>query len=873
MINRLGGVKFSIMSPEEIRKLSVLEIKSHELYDKDGFPVEGGLMDPHLGVVEKGRTCKTCGQHVGKCIGHFGHLELIRPIIHIGYFKKVDFLLNITCGDCGRMVFTEEEAALTIKDKKFDDANKALLMKSRTKTQCPHCEAKKIKVKLDPPTNFYVEDTDSETGFSRLYTNDIRTWFEKIQDSDLKAINFGNARPEWFIMTVLPIPPITLHPSITLESGIKSEDDLTYKLIDMIITNNRLKDNINAGTPQLIIEDLWNLLQYNVTTYFNNNSSGVPPAKHRSGRVLKTLIQRIKGKSGIIRSNLMGKRVNFSARSTISPDVFINVDEIGIPEYVSNILTVNEKVFEENLEYCKDLIKDTDQVVYVILPDRKKKRVVEATKELILEELAPGFAIERKLMNGDYVFFNRQPSLHRASIMAHKVKVIKGLTFRINPIAVNPYNADFDGDEMNVHVPQSAEGKAEAKELLDLPKQVLSPRHGGPVIVMINDMISGAFLLTLSSTKIPRDIAMNYFQIIGLEEPPKPDIDADHYSGKLIFSQLLHDDFNLSYSTLLSKFAESIDKDTKEYKNISKDLEFKIENGQLKSGVVDKNSLGEKIAKLILEIYNIYGETELMDFYKKLGRIVVDVVTRFGVTISLNEYEPSTGFVDFREERLDTFFAKTKDIEKKFKAGTLEKVPGKDYAGSFEARMMREASYCKNDLQDKIVKEKMGSLFGDRPEYNSIIMPLSGSRGNLTNLANISCLWGQIAVREKIPTRGYTKRILSCYDREDLSPLARGFITKDFYRGLSARELYFHAMGGRQGIVDSGVSTRISGYFYRRVSNALRDIFVAPDRSIKSADDKLIQFKYGDDGIYSQKAYDGELFYEEKLKRMLDKVK
>lgn len=250
------------------------------------------------------------------------------------------------------------------------------------------------------------------------------------------GINPEIAKPEWMVLTVLPVPPVTVRPSITLETGERSEDDLTHKLVDILRINQRLKENMEAGAPQLIVEDLWELLQYHVTTYFDNEASGVPPARHRSGRPLKTLAQRLKGKEGRFRSNLSGKRVNFSARTVISPDPNISINEVGVPEMIAIEVTVPVYVTEWNIEQMKKHIENGSKIHpganYVIRPDERKIRVYDETKESILEKLEPGYVVERHLMDGDIVLFNRQPSLHRMSMMAHEVKVLPHKTFRLN---------------------------------------------------------------------------------------------------------------------------------------------------------------------------------------------------------------------------------------------------------------------------------------------------------------------------------------------------------------------------------------------------------------------------------------------------------
>src|SRR3989338_9283690 len=323
---KLLAIEFRVLGPNDIRKMSALEIKNPETYDKDGFPMESGLMDPHLGVINPGLRCKTCGQRMKNCPGHFGHLELIRPVVHSEFSKKLEMLMHATCMACGRIALPEEKISelRAYIGQEDIDIEKKIVSKTKKVKKCPHCGAERGTILLDKPTNFFLEK-------ERIYPTQIREWVEKIPNSDLLFFGYdqNRLRPEWFVLTVMQVPPITIRPSITLETGIKSEDDLTHKLVDIIRINLRLKDNIEAGAPQLIIEDLWDLLQYHATTYFNNNTAGVPSAKHRNGRALRTLVQRLKGKKGRFRYNLTGKRVNFAARSIITPDPHIGIHELG----------------------------------------------------------------------------------------------------------------------------------------------------------------------------------------------------------------------------------------------------------------------------------------------------------------------------------------------------------------------------------------------------------------------------------------------------------------------------------------------------------------------------------------------------------------
>ena len=356
-IKKIEQINFGLMSPEDIRAMSVVTVETPDTYEDDGFPIEKGLMDPRLGVIDPSLVCRTCGFRGGDCQGHFGSIELARPVIHIGFGDIIHKILRSTCNECGRVLLNDEQIAyFTEKIQEAMDNRESLssilkevykVAKRELKTMpdedeevdpkycCPHCGAPQEAIVLDKPVTI-------RQGDYKLTASEVRERLERITDADsfVLGVNPEVARPEWLVLTVLPVPPVTVRPSITLDTGERSEDDLTHKLVDILRINQRLLENMEAGAPQLIVEDLWELLQYHVTTYFDNEASGVPPARHRSGRPLKTLTQRLKGKEGRFRSNLSGKRVNFSARTVISPDPNISINEVGVPEMIAKEVTV-----------------------------------------------------------------------------------------------------------------------------------------------------------------------------------------------------------------------------------------------------------------------------------------------------------------------------------------------------------------------------------------------------------------------------------------------------------------------------------------------------------------------------------------------------
>ncbi|MFH1588169.1 MAG: DNA-directed RNA polymerase subunit A' [Candidatus Diapherotrites archaeon] len=854
LTKRIDSIEFSILGPQHIRKMSVLEIKSPETYDKDGYPMELGLMDPHLGVINPGLRCKYCGNKMRDCPGHFGHIELFRPVLHSEFGKKIETIMNSTCQECGKIALPEEkteEMRQAILKEPALDFEKKILIKTKKIKKCPHCNAERNNVLLDKPTNFF-------RGKERVYPTEIRAWLEKIPNKDAELFGYvpEKLRPEWFVLTALPVPPINIRPSITLDNGIKSEDDLTHKLVDIIRINIRLKDNIEAGAPQLIIEDLWDLLQYHVTTYFNNNTAGVPPAKHRSGRAIRTIVQRLQGKKGRFRYNLTGKRVNFGARTIITPDSHISINELGVPEYIANILTVPQFITEENIKEIKELITE-GKVEYVIRPTGMKKRINETNKEEILTELEPGFKIERKMQNGDIVLFNRQPSLHRLSMLAHKARIMPGNTFRMNPAVCKPYNADFDGDEMNMHVPQTEEGIAEAKELMYVQKNIISPRYGAPVIILDEDGVTGCFILTLKTSEFTKEKAMHFFHLMNLTEIPKPDR-GKKYSGKMIFSQLLPKNLNLTYKSKFGKTLEKIIQGFKCEPGDKFDSFVQIKNGELISGVIDASSLGEGKGKLIDEMAKNYPPEIVADFYDYTSKIVTDIVYEKGVTVGLDEFETSKEVKMIRTKAIQEEEQVAKKLETKLKNKTLKIIPGRTIEETFEAEMMNLGARIKKKVEQQLMKEKLDELMQDKFSYDSKIMIVSGSRGSSINLTNISGLWGQAAVREGRPKKGYTGRLISANKKGDIGVKAGGFLEANFMDGMNPFEYFYHAMGGRQGEVDTGVSTKVSGYLYRRLANSLKDLVVHNDYTVRTSDKRIIQFISGEDCIFSGNSSKGK---------------
>ena len=781
--------------------------------------------------------------------------------------------MRSTCRGCGHILFSErirEEYDRMLASYMQEDKDVSLLARRVAKdasnvTVCPHCAREHGTIDVDKPTTF------RENGH-KMTPSEVREWLEKIPDADLPllAINPEVCRPEWMVLTVLPVPPVTMRPSITLESGERSEDDLTHKLVDVIRINQRLQENRDAGAPQLIVEDLWELLQYHITTYFDNQTAGIPPARHRSGRPLKTISQRLKGKEGRFRSNLSGKRVNFSARTVISPDPNLSINEVGCPIQCARELSVPVQVTAANFAYCQELILRGNEpeapagklyipgVNYVIRADGRRVKVTDKNKEEVAKRLDVGSKVERQLNDGDVVLFNRQPTLHRMSMMAHTVRVMPGKTFRFNLPCCPPYNADFDGDEMNMHILQGEEARAEAQILMKVQENIRSPRFGGPIIGAIHDHISGNFLLTWNffnkdgrGAKLALEDATQVLARVGFKGQIGDEIFEEggrkYVWGKDLFSTLLPEDLNLSYRSAACPPGMQ----EEEARKPENDYWVVIENGKLVAGGIDEKSIASFKGIVLDTISRRHGADAARSFLDKVTKLGNGFLTLRGFSTSIDDED----IPDSAREEIDAKAQRTRDrvaeLVKQYEEGTLQNLPGRTVEETLEMEIMRETGQAR-DGAGEIVASQVGMT------NSAVLMARCGARGSMLNLSQMAGMVGQQAVRGERINRGYKERTLPHFKWGDLGADAKGFVASSYKTGLKPTEYFFHSMGGREGLVDTAVRTSRSGYMQRRLINALEDLKVASDLTVRNTAGTIIQFTYGEDGADPTRSAAGE---------------
>ena len=869
----IHGIQFTVMSPDEIRKTSVAEIVSTDTFSGNE-PVIGGLFDNRMGVIEYNKICKTCEQKNTFCPGHFGHIELAKPVFYIQFFDMVRKLLKCVCWRCSKLLVdaTHSEVKLILNKKISRQKRFELIYKLCSKVKrCGQdnvdgCGAKlPNKVTKENIGRIYMEwkeTLDNELDVKKQVFNadEILLILKGISDEDAELLGMGKMynRPEWLVCTVFPVPPPSVRPSVRNDTGQRCEDDLTHKLCDIVKTNNMLKQKIEKNATKEQIEYWAILLQYHISTFVDNQLPGVAPAKQRTGRPLRSVTERLKSKEGRIRGNLMGKRVDFSARSVITPDPGISIDELGVPIKIAMNLTFPEVVNRYNRERMWELIKngpDTYPGAKYVRKHKEHYRTIRLKNvEASSIDLKDGDIVDRHLQNGDYVLFNRQPSLHKMSMMAHRVRVMPYDTFRLNVCVTPSYNADYDGDEMNMHVPQSLQTENELIQLAAVPTQIISPKDSKPIISIVQDIALGVYRITNDDVHITQkqlfNILCNNSKFFGVVPSPIHESEKGirTWSGKQLLSTVIPPNVNIQCGN------NSFDPDKE---NAKKGCNYvKIVNGDIKQGVIDKRIYQSMSTGLIHTVYNENGPKECTDVFDNTQKLICDWLVLDGFSVGMSDL-----MIDSNTT------SKLKDVARKLKQDVYAEIR-KIHLGDFENNSIKSNEEYFEDSVNNLVNaatKSIGKIGMENIDNTNRMLNMikSGSKGNTINLVQMVGCLGQQSVEGKRINYGFDSRTLPHFTKYDDGPESRGFVESSFVNGLTPQEFFFHAMGGREGLIDTAVKTSETGYIQRKLVKAMEDCKINFDMSVRNASGQIIQFLYGDDGMNAVKLENHNMYYVE----------
>jgi len=730
------------------------------------------------------------------------------------------------------------------------------LLKGREKKQCFHCNSyqpKYTKVGLHIEAEYSEQmDTIPHSGDRKQFLPAAKAVeiFKRMKDEDCKILGLDVtwSRPEWLLVQVLPIPPLHVRPSVNMGGGSgTSEDDLTHQIVNVIKSNIALKNAITNGEPQIIVEQFEQSLQHNTAAFMDNELRGMPQITQRSGRPLKTLVQRLKGKEGRIRGNLMGKRVDFSARTVITADPNLGIHQVGVPRSIAMNLTVPERVTPFNLSELSALVSNGPTIhpgaKHIIRSDgtRVDLRFVKNKSDLMLSN---GWIVERHLRDGDVVLFNRQPSLHKMSIMGHRAKVLDWSTFRLNLSCTSPYNADFDGDEMNLHVPQSLPARTEAELMMLSPRVIVSGQSNRPVMGIVQDSLLAAQKMTKRGVFLERDLVFNILMWIvnwdGRVPPPAIMKPKELWTGKQIMSLILPK-INLKGK---ANSGPTKDADGNPMPNTfnAYDHEVTIQEGELLTGTIDKKTIGSGMGGIIHTSWLDTGYEETARFMNQIQQVTNYWVLQSSFSIGVTDTVADVETMEQIESTINKAKRQVLDLVRQGQQGDLETQPGRTMVESFEQFVNKVL----NTARDHAGKSAQSSL----DETNSVkAMVTAGSKGSFINISQIIACVGQQNVEGKRIPYGFKHRTLPHFTKDDLGPESRGFVENSYLRGLSPQEFFFHAMGGREGLIDTACKTAETGYIQRRLVKAMETVMARYDGTLRTSGGNIVQFLYGEDGM------------------------
>jgi DNA-directed RNA polymerase III subunit RPC1 len=882
----ISALDYGVLSNDDVSRHSVLQCRRVVGRDKD-FTIN----DRRLGVCSRGEICATCQLPTEDCVGHPGHLQLALPVFHSGYFTTVLRICRTICKRCAHVLLTDEEKAYygqKLRSKSLDTVQRAALAKTihtdAYKTRvCLNCQSVNGTVRRVRPTRLIHEkyapgvlrrnqtaDDDQQAFYSTLtaasHANPevdvlkgnaqdvldplrVRDLFRAIPPQEVLLLGMQpGVRVDDLVLSNLVVPPVCARPSGPAQVGTGTrEDDLSVQYNDILVCCDAMKDDRLGVLEPAKLVDQWDMLQLRVARLLDSALPGYPA--HLKPQPVKSFAQRVKGKHGRFRGNLSGKRVNFSGRSVISPDPNLEIDELALPLRIALKLTYSQRVFEQNIALMRQLVLNGPErhpgACFVTLRDGTKKNL-QFDREAVAAKLKVGDIVERHCMNGDLLIFNRQPSLHRISMMCHRARVLPYRTLRFNECCCAPYNADFDGDEMNIHLVQTDEARAEVHSLMSTVKNVITAKNGEPIIACIQDFLTASYLLTSRDTFLDRaefTHFISHWLKNEIPELPPPAIlrPVELWTGKQALEVLIRPNSNAPRL--------SFEATTRSYTGNDSRHECPAEgfaafsHGSFVSGRLDKKLLGGGAKDGLFAHLNVaaggkYSARVMARFARATSRWLMN----YGFSLGLGDVSTTAALEGRKQEVLSSAFAECDALIRSAADGTLDPLPGMSLAQTLESHLNGKLSEVRSKCGDAAV-----SVLG---EHNApLTMAVSGSKGSSLNIAQMMACVGQQTVSGKRIKNSFIDRSLPHFPRHEVSPAARGFVANSFYSGLRPTEFFFHTMAGREGLVDTAVKTAETGYIYRRLMKAMEDLSVKYDYTVRNSKGDIIQLHYGEDTL------------------------
>ncbi|KAE9463493.1 hypothetical protein C3L33_04598, partial [Rhododendron williamsianum] len=853
---KIRSIQFSMFSESDIFKCAEVEVHLGRYYDDKRLPVQHGLLDPRMGPPNKNSVCATCHGNFKDCPGHYGYLALALPVYNVGYLNTIVDILKCICKSCSRVLLPEKERVeflKKIRNPKLEPLRKSEILKrivkrcnsmasSKKAVKCSRCGyinglinlnienlsfllmrsgmVKKatgnstlgVNVDRSPIVDNSLEECRSAISHTKesrasismgnmLNPDRVLSLFKKMLDEDCELLYLSD-RPENLVLRNIAVPPLALRPSVFVDGGTRSnESDITERLKRIIQANailqQELSDIISTTRNSAAMHDLsddslihgacpilphgavplngWAELQMEVAQYINSDVRG--GVNMQATKPLSGFVQRLKGKQGRFRGNLSGKRVEYTGRTVISPDPNLKITEVAIPLLMARTLTYPERVSHHNIEKLRQCVRNGPNkypgarflrtegaLVNLMVPARKR----------LADELKFGQIVDRHLEDGDIA------------------RIMPWRTLRFNESVCNPYNADFDGDEMNLHVPQTEEARTEALMLMGVQNNLCTPKNGEILVASTQDFLTSSFLITRKDT----------------------------FYDRAAFSLLC------SY---MGDGMDLVDLPTPALVKVRKSTFLRFPGNGNKDGLYS----------ILLRDYNAYAAAACMN---KLAKLSARWIGNHGFSIGIDDVQPGGRLNENKRARILEGYGKCDELIQSYNKGMLKLQPGCDAAQTLEAQI----SSFLNNIRETTAKVCMEELHW---RNSPLIMSQCGSKGSPINISQMIACVGQQSVGGRRAPNGFIDRSLPHFPRKSKTPAAKGFVANSFYSGLTATEFFFHTMGGREGLVDTAVKTADTGYMSRRLIKALEDLSIQYDNTVRNASGAIVQFIYGDDGM------------------------
>ena len=930
----IDQISFDVFGYEQIKKESEgVEITSEVDAGR------GTVNDPALGTIDSRYLCQTCGKDNINCPGHYGYIDIKNVGAYHPFFNTIQNsiivqVLNSVCNSCGGLLLSKE----TIKHQGFDSftgpERLKMIANSSIDKECRHehtegtalspTTARDIgmsptsasaqgeikackknpkyivpKLSTDVFIKYKYKDEDSPSPeilwpINNPDNSDRLTAFKilnAISDEDARILGFGdNTHPRDLIIRALIVMPPSIR-SASLREGMIGRDgygDLYKKIIKSYKSHNKIMVGDNIGRKRINNEDALRMKKIELRTSIQRAIIALmTPYNHSELHIsesFKPIKSRINDKkNGIIRGIFLGKRVNYSARSVAGPGPSLKFYQVGLPEEFRKSFTQQVVVTNDNYEALRDLMKNGN-IVYITPSTGKSKdqqiRVSARNREKISFNF--GDKVTRYGQDGDIVVVNRQPTIQKQGMMGFEAVYLPGKTIRISLSATKPLNADFDGDELNVHAPQTIEALLDVLGHLDIRRQIINPQDNRPIIVPVMDSLSSAYSLTQDNVYVDGDIWNNsmmnieatdglptlekrltdhgifptrdpstdYTDIIPAERQKrsmysekglnqltkrKNIYDELKYSGRALFSMLLPPDFFYDEIHDL-EFDYHHDDDNDDIKDTKKQ-NVVIIDGILVNGVITGKVIGSAHNSIVQKLYKNYPDNRVVEFISDASRLLETWLTSVGFSIGLDDCDilNATNKKEI-QSKINMIIAQVKQL------GPTLRDPLEDF-------------HRRNEIVAKVGQlRNLGATLSEkmmRPDNALNVMTLSGAKGSTWNTAQIAGAVGQQFIRGGLAPLELTgdTRSIAYFRPHDTDPRARGLIVNSFTEGLRPSEVFFHQAAGREGIIDTANKTAEVGALRRDISKLLEDIKIGKDGSSVGIGGKLIQPVYGDDGF------------------------